>query len=320
MLQERPAKATIRAQWLQVLKEYEKFWSAEEVLYTTLCGAKALDIHMLVEAGMIRTTEVGAIAASDATKVVAVEASRESFRELRQAIPGLRVIDQRIDYIVGGASDPISFPQKKKRDAARARVINLDFNGPFRLEHDPGAGFIHPDLETVRKLASLHGRPSVRAPWCLFLTFQAEISWSEETQREVFRYLGANATEHEAFGMQLRSLYGDELFDSVLGDDPFDISAQPREVQQLVLGSFVAKRVAWLGSVSGWLVETRANWRYGGEESTAPMCTWMFDFRWDIRSDQSTDRVYRDSLDKVLQATAFVNSDGTVIADVVETG
>ncbi|MBB5633743.1 hypothetical protein BKA04_001966 [Cryobacterium mesophilum] len=315
MRKERPAKSTIRARWLQIIKEYEKHWSSDEVLYTTLCGAEALDIRMMVADGLIKATEVGGIADSDKGKVVAVEAGLDALLQLRQSIPGLRVIDQRIDYIVGGASDPNKFPEKKKRDAARARVINLDFNGPLKLDHDAQNGFKHPDLETVRKLAALHGKPEVRAPWCLLLTFQSEITWSVSTQQEVFRYLSANASEHHGFGRQLKAFYGDELFDLITGDQSFDISTHTRQSQQLLLSAFVAKRVALLASTSGWKVTTRANWRYGGEDLTAPMCTWIFDFSWDPRGDSNSHAVYQDSLSDVLSATAVVNSGGTVISD-----
>lgn len=316
MLEERPAKTTIRAQWLQIIKEYEKYWSPDEVLYTTLCGAEALDIRMMMAGGLIKVTEVGGIADSDKGKVVAVEAGLDALAQLRQSIPGLRVIDQRIDSIVGGNNDPNNFPGKKKRDAARARVINLDFNCSLTLDHDVRRGFAHPNLETVRKLAALHGNPDIRDPWCLLLTFQAEITWSISTQREVFRYLSGNASEHHGFGSQLRSLYGDELFDLITGGQPFDISKHTRQTQQLLLSAFVAKRVVHLASTSGWKVRTRANWRYGGEDSTAPMCTWMFDFIWDVRGDSNSHAVYQDSLSCVLNATAVVDSGGTVTSDV----
>jgi hypothetical protein len=311
----RPAKDYIRQQWAEVIDELTSFWNNDEVLYTTLTGAEAYDIKLLIDRGLLERTESGAIAEKDSHKVIAVESNLDTIRKLKFELPGLNVVPTRIEEIVGGHRNPLSFPDKKNKEIARARVLNLDYNSSLKLESKDGE-FIHDQLEVVRKLALLHGRPELREPWCMFLTLNGSINWDKTVQTQVFAHIGVFMDQQPTISQNLQAILGDRTFGWVQNGFTGDIVKETPDIQQKVLSIFVPGRIASITSRIGWKVTTRASWCYGGETGAAPMCTWILYFNWDARYDSQPEIVLKDSLASLLDNCGIITSGGKFIASI----
>jgi hypothetical protein len=300
------------------LEELLPAWDQSRILYTTLPGAAAEDLKQMLERGLLETESNGALRPEEARKVVAVESSLNAVAEIRRQFAGLKVIHNQISSLVGGEKDPSSVPSKKSRhDAAVARVINLDFNGPFKIELVDGE-FLHPQIEVVRKFAIVQRASHASEPWDLFLTLQGEISWPNELQAAVIEYLRDNARESTEFDSGIRSLLGE--FGAAFmtdGQAATDLSQLPRVIQQRIICAVVPKRVAHVVAAAGWRVRTYMNCHYGGEPGTAPMCTWAFEMIRDNRASRSHHKVYLESVSTSLVEAREISPEGAWSANLV---
>lgn len=98
-------KRRVRTMWADAVAEANKRWAGPEALYLTLAGRHGLDIDNLVERGIIKVTESGALDGRDVGKIAAVESGRIAYTSLRQKFPGLRVFTERIEALAGGDVD-----------------------------------------------------------------------------------------------------------------------------------------------------------------------------------------------------------------------
>lgn len=312
---DRPAKRTVRDHWMDRLRDELPNRNPDRVFYLTLPGAVATDVKLMRERGLLGSESNGAIPAAESNKVIAVESSLNSVAQLKRDFPGLNVIHSRLEALVGGAHDSATFPHRKARQSVVARFINLDFNSPLELDFVNGE-FVHPQIEAIRKIATLQKVEHGTDDWGLFLTFQGEIRWSAAGQSEALDYLRQNAADSSGFRSTLESFFDEDVRDLIDSRTELsDLAALPRDTQQRLVCAIVPKRVAHVAAISGWLVETRMNWHYGGTNSTAPMCTWSFDFTRDSRSDRNPHAVYLDSVASILAGARRVEDDGALSAE-----
>jgi hypothetical protein len=252
--------------------------------------------------------ENGAIHEDDAQKFVAVEASSIAVARLKTQFPGLRVLEISTRDLVH--SERMNrWPDGDHAVFCRAQIINLDYNGPLESSERDGQ-LIFPDLEVVSKLAILHGLPDVQN-WRLFLTFKADVVWSEETCRLILKYLKHNFDFDNEFREKSCRFLGDRLVGMIDDTQVDQFVGLTSEECQLILQVLVPKKIVQLSYPSGWSIKTIRNYRYGGG-TTARMVTWAFTFEWDVRATSEPQVVYRESLLDVLANVGEIESDGRI--------
>lgn len=308
MAAKRAEKDAVRKLWLHVLQQAgESESEAEYPLYLTLAGAHGHDIRMLIDAGLLRTTEVGSIDRRDMSKVVAVEASEKAVAELQEKFPGLKIVQQSIKSLVRGES-PLRWPTGEHEDFCRAAVINLDLNEPLlpKLEH----GEVRfPVLELIRKLALLHAAPSP-VNWYLCLTLHGEVTdWDEHAQSWLQAFMHSNFAEAQDFARKVTTFWG-----SGVGPDEGVYAAARQSVrrQQRFLMVLVPKIIASRLMTESWLIRTVQNLSYGGTKSKAPMVTWVLHFKYQPDTSAKSTMRYRNNLLEILERTGEIKEDGSI--------
>lgn len=310
MAEDRPAKNTVRRLWIDRLVDADAEYSdADEPLYLTLCGALGKEIDLLIEAGVIELTEVGAVAVAHLLKVVAVEASPHAVSDLQIRFPGLKIIEQRIHDVLK-ISNPLAWPQGTHETYCRARVVNLDLDEPLKAVIEDGQ-LVFPVVKLVQKIAQVHAKQP-RVEWTLYLTLHGEVQWAEDVMSGVRGFLCENFELEPEFAAASRDHLGDDVYQGLLAGQAIDWSSAPPREQQALLMALVPKRIAHAVHATGWLVKTVRNVRYGGEAPHAPMVTWIMEFEWDTRASQTPIAVYRDSLRDVLSSVGEIAEDGTL--------
>jgi hypothetical protein len=311
MAAERPDKQQVRMMWGKQVEKAADGWSGGEALYLTLAGANGYDIRHLVDIGLIETTETGAVADSEAQKVIAVERGVNAYTQLRERFPGLTVLNDSIESLAGGDEDTTVYPAKrdKIRKALRARVVNLDYNQPLVVAVNDSGWVQYPQLTLVQKLAQLHASVSP-VEWILLLTLNGQIEWPTSAHSSVREYLAENISSYAAFAEDCRRCLGEELVSNITELDAIDFGKLTASEQQLIIAALVPKKIATSVHNSGWRTTTVANWTYGGVNQAAPMCTWATHFTWDSRTPG---RVYQDSLATIFSSFAAVSPDGKVV-------
>ena len=295
MAGERVEKGVIRNLWAETVVS-SKTARADVPLYLTLSGADGKDISLLAEKGIIRRTEVGAIAPGDENKVVAVENNAMAVLDLQRKFPGLRIYEEPIQNL-WSQDGPFAWPKGTNRQYCRAVVVNLDLNKPLLAVLKNGQ-LEFPILEGVRKLSQLHA-VNPRLNWSLCLTLHGEIVWSKDIGLMIQHFLSENFAREKRFADSCRSVFGDELYENIDSASVKDLSKLESQEQQHILMAMVPKKIAQLVHQQGWKTTTSYNLRYGNVPHEAPMVTWIIQFNWDERISSRPDAVYRESLQTV---------------------
>jgi len=311
MVADRPDKAFLRGRWIDLVVGSEG-GSDDRPLYVTMCGAEGHEIRMLQEAGVLETSENGAI--SDSSQVVAVEANAQAVLALQRQYPGLRILEEDFSSILSGPGIE-AWPRKKEWKAVcAADIINLDFQGPLTA----GLGdsdLIFRDLQLVFKLLHFHRVAGVES-WRLFLTFCARITWDDATCEAVARYLRDNFEFSEAFKEACRLSCGEAVVDVVESGSSVAISELGEEDVQRLLMMVVPKKISRLAVEDGWSVRTEWNSRYGHGASgdRMPMVSWGFEFRRDQAASTEPHRAYATALNGVFEQVEELLDTGEVVA------
>jgi len=220
MAGERVEKGVIRNLWAETVVS-SKTARADVPLYLTLSGADGKDISLLAEKGIIRRTEVGAIAPGDENKVVAVENNAMAVLDLQRKFPGLRIYEEPIQNL-WSQDGPFAWPKGTNRQYCRAVVVNLDLNKPLLAVLKNGQ-LEFPILEGVRKLSQLHA-VNPRLNWSLCLTLHGEIVWSKDIGLMIQHFLSENFAREKRFADSCRSVFGDELYENIDSASVKDLS------------------------------------------------------------------------------------------------
>lgn len=311
MADERPAKQAVRELWVKQYQDYNKLYPGEDVpLYLTLCGAEARDIKLLAERGLIKLTETGGIATESQNRIIAIERSNPSALVAQRQHPGMKIIVQDFKSFIAGDT-LIRYPLGEHEKYCCARIINLDFQESLAAI-DEGGSIGFPVLTWIRKLSQIHAEKKPQEEWCLCLTLNSSLGWSQAVTEAMQRFLADNFQRSPAFADSCKALLSHELYNKILDATLLDMSALSQEEQQKFLMIFVPKKIAQLVHAQHWRVNTSWNLRYGGIGGHAAMVTWVFTFLWDVRASSRPDEVYKDSLKQVLTSAGRIAESGKV--------
>jgi hypothetical protein len=302
MAKDRADKLAIRRDWVHNVVSRRHTARNGEPLYLTLPGRAGHEISMLIEAGVLRRAETGAIHNDDLDLVVAIENDSEAVLDLKSQFPGLRVIGRSVLDLMG-SDNPLSFGSIDDRPLCRAVVMNLDFNGFPMIKVQDGQLMVR-ELSAIQKLAAHHGHTQ-HIDWMLFLTFNATQVLSPEVLNAIMVFLKANMDEEPTFSQDCKDLFSPSLLKRII--DGQDGGAVTDEERQQLLMAFIPKKIAHL-THTHWKVVTIRNSRYGGSNGTAHMVTFSIEFHWDGRG---TVEVYREALQAVLSSASSIEPDGT---------
>ena len=309
MADDRPEKRSMRKIWVDQVAQAPAPTDSEP-LFLTLAGADGKDVQALVDAQLIRVTETGAISAEDAGKVVAIESREEAFLKLSRKFKGLRVLNTRVEDLLR-REHPFNWPTGEDQKLFRARVVNLDFDGPLDVVVRNGQ-LVFPQIAWVKKIATIHAHESP-SNWCLLLTCQGQIQWPVEVETRVKKLLADNFQRSDEFSKVVEELLGPDTFDGIRDcSDDLTLSELPYATQQRILMAVIPKKICRELNGSGWNIRTRHNVLYGGTKSRAPMVSFVFDFEWDERGSTEPDAVYLESLLGSLSEPSEIDSKGAV--------
>jgi hypothetical protein len=184
---------------------------------------------------------------------------------------------------------------------------------------EEASGTVFPVFSWVRKVSQLHAAKKPQLDWCLLLTLNGalvysqsdgSVTWSEIISREMQAFLAENFRLSPQFAASCQVLLGDALQAKIQSDDPLDFSLLSLEEQQKLLMVFVPKKISRLVHDQNWQVRTAWNLRYGGTSNAAPMVTWIMSFIWDARASSTPEAVYNDSLQAILASAGYIAEDG----------
>jgi len=307
MQSDRPEKKTMRQLWVDVVRAVNENPVQDVPLYLTLSGAEGRDIQMLLDNGLITQTETGAIDTESSGRVIAVERSPEATLELQKRFPGLKILETDIGTLLHG--DRLTrFPSGNDEIYCRAKIVNLDLNQTLRASEDEDQ-IVFPVITWIRKLCQIHGRPP-RINWYLCLTLHGEIGWSPDVCKEMQEFLKENFEGDGDFANSCRNFMGDQFYNEIASENDIDFSHLNTGLQQKILMIFVPKRIAQQINQDSWRVSTQHNIRYGGSAGRAPMVSWILHFHSDRRAASRPSKVYRESLNTILDATIFIDEKG----------
>jgi hypothetical protein len=309
MYADRPEKTAVRGLWLDVVVNYSSAYPDDEYpLYLTLSGAEGKDIQLLIDSGVVETTETGSIPAALKHRVIAVESNSAAVLMLNRRFPGLKIFEHPFHALVRSAS-ATRWPNGDDEKFCRARVVNLDLNQTLSAEHHEGE-LRFPILQWIQKLSQIHAVP--RIDWSLCLTLHGEVLWPPSTCESVQRYLNENFEREPSFATSCARFLGDDLFAAVRGAEACNFSQRSGVDQQKVLMAFVPKKIAQLVHGHGWSVQTSRNLHYGGSGGHAPMVTWIIDFVWEPRVFETPEAIYREALAQVLTGAGCIAENGNI--------
>lgn len=308
MAQERPAKDAVRALWVERVVDADASHDASDVpLYVTLPG-EGRELELLEERGIFRRLENRSIHASDARKLVLIEARQGPFSTLSRNYTGMKIIRGRVEQLLRHGS-LLRWPDAGEFDVWRARIINLDLTEPWECELSDGQ-LRFPVAELVRKIAVIRKERDQR-PWELFLTLNATLTWGDAVIGSVQEFLRDNFESNAAFAQTSRELLGAEVFEAIRDNTLAPAGVDSGDCQRLLM-TLVPKALVAATVGEGWRMTTRRNLCYGGSEGTAPMVTWLFEFEWDTRASTRQQVVYGEGLAGVHTNLGAISASGHI--------
>lgn len=307
MVDERPEKIVVRQLWVEEARCYaEEFPDDAHPLYLTLPGGLGLDVKALVDEGLLELTETGAISEAHQFRVVGVEHNGLAVARLNRRFPGMKIIEMTIENLLGWQS-PFSWPVGENRRFCKARLVNLDLNGPL-LGRPHLGGLEFPVMVAIDKLSRLHEAPQ-RLRWTLCLTLHATTPWSDHVAEQVQAFMVENLARDDEFRARCRETLGADFCERLGFEEPVGFSALGREDQQRFLMVFVPKKIAQMVHNRGWRIVTKHNLRYGSPPR-APMATWVLEFLPDEAVIATPDAGYREALRGIFQRFGSLNAEG----------
>lgn len=275
--QDRPAKRAIRQLWLREVRRHP---ANGNPIYLTLPGTEGKDIDLLINEGVIATTETGAIAAEDIGKVVAVESNSEAVLSLQRKYPGLRIHNNTLESLMNGGG-PYAWPNKNISRDMRAKVVNIDLDKSLRAECGEEVSF--PLIKIIKKISQLHReRPNAEPaePWSLCVTVNSTIEWPEPAVRFFFRFLANNCSEHQTFKESAAATLGDNLVNRIIAEyQSLTFNHIDPDDRAKLLCIFLPKLIMCEINDHHWEAIDCSTLSYGGNEGHAAMTTITIAFR-----------------------------------------
>jgi len=318
MAADRPAKQVIRKWWIDAVESrLEGALQSGDLPYLTLPGALGLDVKLLIDRGLLPTTEAGQIDTSTPLIVVAFESSSLAVADLRATYPGLKVREQNLlDLIAGEAPDTFSTSPEHKQ-FARAAVVNLDFTKPWSASALGVSNFV----TVVNKFAAVH-EPKTKAKaaipavnWTLCLTLNARIIGSAEARLAELDFIA----DQVANVPLLKNIVDSDLAQDVdsIRRNPEILDLPDSHLTQRILSLLIPLRIIHTAVPRGWLVRTIHAARYGGGEA-ACMVSFIFDFEFSKKAISQPTAAIKDCHDKLAHSFESVEDDGTVAKGITD--
>jgi len=309
MAANRPEKNFVRNLWVDEIQKIEEAgYNNEYPLYLTLPGAMGGEISFLVEKGIIRLTETGAIHGEDLHKIVAVESSKKAQIELLRQFPGLNVLKMSIQSLIRGDGQR-NFPDNRDEIIyCKAKVINLDLNEPIKVDESKNELFI-PIIEWIKKFCLLHRENEI--DWSLCLTLHGEIFWNSNVNAQVVSFLVDNCNHDNDFREMLITHLGEQIAQAIF-DAELDFTTIEQEAMQKVSMILIPKLLVQYAVNQGWIINTIHNYAYTGGNG-APMVTWVFNFHLDTEAAAHTITEYINGIRNIFHQIGSIDSDGNLI-------
>ncbi|GGM99680.1 hypothetical protein GCM10011609_42570 [Lentzea pudingi] len=304
----RPAKITIRQWWLASVRAHDKAALANGVpLYLTLPGQHGLDIKLLIDEGVIRTTEAGPIVAADASRIVAIESNMMACGLLRKKIPGLSVRQENISGMLSW-NFPDVFPDSKNKKQFRAAVVNLDFNQSLKMHPD---GTI-PVLNAIDKIARIHEGDINRPPidWTLCLTLNADLICTPQQRGEQAAFIADQVFDCPDLMLWVETHLRDQLDE--LEQKPEVLDSWDKAIVQRLLMVLVPLRIIQLACARGWRVNCQYVAGYGEHPQETPMVTFVINFEWNDTGRVTPAQTSKTCREQLPAAMCRVLGDGSV--------
>ncbi|GAP12787.1 hypothetical protein LARV_00523 [Longilinea arvoryzae] len=308
MAANRPEKNFVRHLWLDEIQRAEQEgYDSHYPLYLTLPGRLGGEINLLIEHGIVRRTETGAIHSEDSHKIVALESSKAAQIELLRRYPGMNVLQMPIQSLIKGDGQR-NFPENKDEIIyCKAKIINLDLNEPIKVGETVNEIAI-PVIEWIKKFSLLHRED--RIDWSLCLTLHGEIFWNNIVNAQVIKLLIDNCNYDATFKELLIIHLGEKIAVSLFSGQIDFTNITQREMQK-VLMVLIPKLLVQYASNNGWIISTVHNYSYTGGGG-APMVTWVFNFHINPDAAAQVLTEYHNGIRNIFQQVGFINEDGEV--------
>lgn len=285
MAEDRPAKRTVRRDiWLEVIRRRASNRPDDVPLYVTLAGAEGLDIDLLVNEGIVKVTETGAIADTSQRAIVAIESNSDARSRLLHKRPGLEVLPEKFENLLRGTSR-IRYPEGRHISVFRPLVLNLDLNDPLLLVLDENS-LQCPLVESLVKVATMQRDGPHDQGWSLLLTLHGAIVVTDAAAREAIcielaQVMAHNFSASEKYASRFEKFFGlrpgagwFEALCTLRGEEDDPSTEGLRQKAMLLL---VPKLIVDRSASMGWAINVASSAYYGGG-GDAPMVTWAIDF------------------------------------------
>lgn len=308
----RPEKIKIREEWGNIaLTELSMLSGKHRPLYVTLSGAEGKDIEVLIQNGVLKRTENGAISSDDQWKVIAIEKNGPAASELRSKYPGLDIRNDDVINLIHGCSET-SFPNRgdDNFNLWTAQIINLDYNSRFEGKLENGRG-LYEIAQTLKKISAIqHEMKNSR--WSILLTLNANIELTQSCWSEVKQTLNDNLTSVDKFKEDFSKILpldaGGRVNCDLLCKIKTDATLQQKLIVALVPKFFMQKI-----RDHRWEVSEIKSFVYGNNTSgRARMSSWVITLQ---KPDQvkSDDQCYSENVSKILSNCFQIQDDGTLV-------
>jgi hypothetical protein len=306
---DRADKQTIRQWWADSVRQRSAVADNHDVpWFLTLPGELGRDIQLLIDDGLIKLTEAGAIDNRDNRKIVAVESNMPACGQLKARFPGLQVREMNVKNMLAGDASH-SFPDKETKKLCRAAVVNLDYNGPWLAKDDA--------LVAVDKFVRLHEGSAdwTAVDWTLCLTFRAVLSGDMEDRLGQVKFLKDQITDSESLSNWVSDQIGLQV--NRLDEVPESIGSWTDDIVQRFLCILIPLKLVHLGCARGWAVNCVRSCLYGGslndvEGPTAAMVTFIVDFAQDEAIRQAPTEGARRCRSQITPALCQIDASGSI--------
>ena len=309
MIRNQPEKKIMRRLWVDEIQEREEDGYDENFpLYLTLPGITGGELELLLEKGILKRTETGAICEEDYHKIVALESSSNVQIELRRKYPGLNILQMPVRDLIRGDNQR-RFPDNETEiKYCKAKVINLDLNEPIRVDKTKNELSISV-IQWIKKFCLLHKEDEI--DWSLCLTLHGDLIWNSSVNLQAIKFLVDNCKIDEEFKQLLESHLGNNMMQSIFNEN-IDFTSINDEEKQKVAMVLIPKLIAKYAVNEGWSIDTVHNYAYVGGDR-APMVTWIFNFHLDQETTAQSVSEYIRSIRNIFAQIGFINREGKII-------
>lgn len=310
MAEARPEKSAVRKLWIErAVHHSTRSPNLEDPLYLTLSGAEGEEISMLIDAGLLKLTEVNSIDSRFQHRVVAIENNHVAYTRLQTKFPGLKIIRDPVSELLHG-STRTRYPQGEREQICRSRIVNLDLNQAWNPQLIDGH-WIVPVARWIQKFAEMHAR-APKLGWSLFLTLHGECPWQAPSASLIGDEIRALSEFHTAIKNNVENWLTSPVFTQILGNAISNYKDLDVELQQRVLMWLVPSVIVRDCAAQGWSISIHHNLRYGRPPAHAPMVTWIIDFNVPEREALSYERELLAGLTDVLNKAGYIDARGRI--------